>query len=138
MNDPGNVGTLVRVADWFGMAGVVLSTDSAARRPFKVPWGLHFTPHSDSKLHGLAIPMEGPGGLDAGGQNLFELPEQEAPTMLVVGSESHGVSQDVSNACHLMASIPGAGRAESLNASVAGAIAAASLVQQGVSVGQGR
>ena len=82
--------------------------------------------------------MERPGGLDAGGQNLFELPEQEAPTMLVVGSESHGVSQDVSNACHVMASIPGAGRAESLNASVAGAIAAASLVQQGVSVGQGR
>ena len=29
MNDPGNVGTLVRVADWFGMAGVVMSSDSA-------------------------------------------------------------------------------------------------------------
>lgn len=143
MNDPGNVGTLVRVADWFGMAGVVMSTDSSdpfGPKAIQSAMGSAF--HTPVRIQNFAdLPARWKSrvvGLDAGGQNLFELHDQEAPTMLVVGSESHGVSEDVRSACHVMASIPGAGRAESLNASVAGAIAAASLVQQGVAVGQGR
>ncbi len=141
MNDPGNVGTLVRVADWFGMAGVVLSTDSADPfGPKAVQSAMGSAFHTPIRIQNFKdLPSRWTTrvvGLDGGGQNLFELPAQEAPTLLVVGSESHGVSEDVSCGCHVMASIPGSGRAESLNASVAGAIAAASLVQQGVPVGQ--
>ena len=73
-------------------------------------------------------------GLDAGGQNLFEASLGAPPTLLVVGSESHGLSEHVKSGCHSMAAIPGAGRAESLNASVAGAIAIASILQQGRAV----
>jgi TrmH family RNA methyltransferase len=143
MNDPGNVGTLVRVADWFGMAGVVMSSDSADPfGPKAVQSAMGSAFHTPIRIQNFKdLPSRWTTrvvGLDAGGQNLFELPTSEAPTLLVVGSESHGVSEDICSACHVMASIPGAGRAESLNASVAGAIAAASLVQQGVPMGQGR
>ena len=143
MNDPGNVGTLVRVADWFGMAGVVMSSDSADPfGPKAVQSAMGSAFHTPIRIQNFKdLPSRWKAhvvGLDAGGQNLFELSSDQAPALLVVGSESHGLSEDVSSACHAMASIPGAGRAESLNASVAGAIAAASLVQQGVPMGQGR
>ena len=46
-------------------------------------------------------------GLDAGGQNLFEPGAMSTPSLLVVGSESHGLSSDIREACHAIASIPG-------------------------------
>ena len=70
-------------------------------------------------------------GLDAAGEDMFQ--ESEArPSLLVVGSESHGMTLETRESCHRLAAIPGAGRAESLNASVAGAIAVACVVQQGL------
>ena len=69
--------------------------------------------------------------LDAGGTPLPTLPAQDKPSLLVVGSESHGISADARELSHQVVAIPGAGRAESLNASVAGAIAVAHLCQQG-------
>ena len=44
-------------------------------------------------------------------------------TLLVVGSEAHGLPQEVVDACDLSMTVPMAGPAESLNAAVAGAIA---------------
>jgi RNA methyltransferase, TrmH family len=137
LKDPGNVGTLIRVADWFGLAGVVLSPGSAD------PWSPKALQSAmGSTFHipvGVCSFQELPSphlthvvGLDAGGADLFsgQIPK---PSLLVVGSESHGLSEDVVRACHAIASIPGVGRAESLNASVAGAVAVASFFQQGMS-----
>ena len=88
MNDPGNVGTLVRVADWFGMAGVVMSTDSADPFGPKAVPERHGVRHTPIRIQNFTdLPARWKGrvvGLDAG-QNLFELHDQEAPTMLVVG-----------------------------------------------------
>ena len=133
--DPGNVGTLIRVADWFGLSNVVVSPQSAdpigpkalqsaMGSTFHIPVVVRSFEDLPEEMKAHAV------GLDAGGQNLFEGPFDGHPTLLVVGSESHGLSDDVKAAIHLMAAIPGAGRAESLNASVAGAIAVASIVQQ--------
>ena len=143
MNDPGNVGTLVRVADWFGMAGVVMSTDSADPfGPKAVQSAMGSAFHTPIRIQNFTdLPARWKGrvvGLDAGGQNLFDLHDRMRQRCSSWGLNRMAFSEDVSSACHVMASIPGAGRAESLNASVAGAIAAASLVQQGVAVGQGR
>ena len=134
--DPGNVGTLIRVADWFGLSGVVLSPkcadpigpkalQSAMGSTFHIPIAVRSFEDLPEKMKTDAV------GLDAGGDNLFERPFDSPPALLVVGSESHGVSEEIQNACRSMAAIPGAGRAESLNASVAGAIAIASIVKQG-------
>ena len=138
--DPGNVGTLIRVADWFGLSGVVVSPQSAdpigpkalqsaMGSTFHIPIAVKSFQDLSEDLKVRAV------GLDAGGQSLFGSPFEEPPTLLVVGSESHGVSEEVKAGCHSMAAIPGAGRAESLNASVAGAIAVASIVQQRSSMG---
>lgn len=140
LSDPGNVGTLIRVADWFGLSGVVVSAQSAdplspktiqsaMGSVFHVPvcvcdWG-----EVPTALKANVV------GLDAGGDNLFQPGNIPTPTLLVVGSESHGLSKEVRGCCDAIASIPGAGRAESLNASVAGAVAVASFLQQGVTLG---
>jgi TrmH family RNA methyltransferase len=140
LSDPGNVGTLIRVADWFGLSGVVVSAQSAdplspktiqsaMGSVFHVPvcvcdWG-----DVPTALKANVV------GLDAGGENLFQPGNISTPTLLVVGSESHGLSDEVRKSCNAIASIPGAGRAESLNASVAGAVAVASLIQQRVALG---
>lgn len=134
VTDPGNVGTLIRVADWFGLSGVVISPQSAdpiGPKALQSAMGSTFhIPIAVRSFNDLTDEMKTHAvGLDAGGQNLFE-GSFEKPTLLVVGSESHGLSQDVKEGCHSMAAIPGAGRAESLNASVAGAIAVASILQQ--------
>ena len=79
MNDPGNVGTLVRVADWFGMAGVVVSSDSADPfGPKAVQSAMGSAFHTPIRIQNFKdLPSRWKAhvvGLDAGGQNLFELP----------------------------------------------------------------
>lgn len=135
--DPGNVGTLIRVADWFGLHGVILSPRCADALS---PKALHSAMGSTFHISTAVMPFaELPSdhttsviGLDAGGKNLFEPGAMSTPSLLVVGSESHGLSSDIKEACHAIASIPGAGRAESLNASVAGAIATSVFLQKGL------
>ena len=130
VQDPGNVGTLIRVADWFGWGGVIVSPQSAdpmspksiqsaMGSTFHVPIHVGTFETLPPALLGCVV------GLDAGGVNLFSQPKPLNPSLVVVGSESHGLSDKVVESCHHIASIPGNGRAESLNASVAGAIAMA-------------
>ena len=137
LKDPGNVGTLIRVADWFGLAGVVLSPGSAdPLGPKALQSSMGSTFHVPTLVQSLEdLPSAYKThvvGLDAGGSDLFSGSIAQ-PSLLVVGSESHGLSKNVVEACHAIASIPGAGRAESLNASVAGAVAVASFIQKAVS-----
>ena len=141
INDPGNVGTLIRVADWFGLAGVVLS--SATADPFgpkAVQSAMGSTFHVPLRIQNLKdLPEEWRmhvAGLDAGGKNLHTQVPSALPTLLVIGSESHGMSEQVKASCHDILSIPGAGRAESLNGSVAGAVAVSVLMQQAVAMDQ--
>jgi TrmH RNA methyltransferase len=44
------------------------------------------------------------------------------PVALVLGNEEHGLATDVEKACTRLVTIPGSGRVESLNVSVAGAV----------------
>lgn len=133
--DPGNVGTLIRVADWFGLNAVILSKQSAdplgpkalqsaMGSTFHLPVVVCDLEDLPESLRAITV------GLDAGGDNLFVAGNVPFPSLLVVGSESHGLSDSARQACHSIGSIPGSGRAESLNASVAGAIAVATFLQQ--------
>ena len=141
LKDPGNVGTLIRVADWFGLGGVVASPNAAdpfGPKAIQSSMGSVFhVPVVVSDWQGLPPHLRNHVvGLDAGGTDMFAHAWNPTPSMLVVGSESHGISQEVRETCHVMLSIPGAGRAESLNASVAGAIALGSFVQATASMPQ--
>ena len=135
VSDPGNVGTLIRVADWFGLSGVVLSPESAdpiSAKAIQSSMGsLFHIPVVIGSIDEMPVEFKvNVVGLDAAGESIFLERESPKITTLVVGSESHGLSQFARLSCHQFLSIPGRGRCESLNASVAGAVAVSSLIQQ--------
>jgi TrmH family RNA methyltransferase len=127
IQDPGNVGTLVRIADWYAIDRVVLSPDCAD--PFspkvigasmgsfaRVP--VH-TADLPAVLAGVRVPVLGCGleGGDIHGVG----PVKDA--VIVIGSEGRGLSEPVRQRVTRHVTIPRFGGAESLNAAVAGAIA---------------
>ncbi|WP_338074403.1 RNA methyltransferase [Hymenobacter busanensis] len=128
VRDPGNVGTLIRLADWYGLGGVVLSetcadawnakTVAATMGSFtRVPVWQRDLP---AWLAGLpsALPVY---GADLHGDNVHRLRLQ--PTgVLVMGSESHGLTPEVEAHLTQRLHIPGRGGAESLNVALSAAI----------------
>jgi TrmH family RNA methyltransferase len=129
--DPGNLGTLWRLADWYGLPGLVLSENCAD--PFN-PKAVAASMGAFGRVpvwagRDLAAwlaslsPEIGVFGADLAGDNVHRLRLKPAG-VLVMGSESHGLSPDV--AAHLTRRLhiphgPG-GRAESLNVAVSAAI----------------
>jgi TrmH family RNA methyltransferase len=120
--DPGNVGTLIRTADALGHAFVALSPGCADRTSpkalrasmgavFRVPTGRF----DDA-------PRPWIGLVPRGGEPLSGV-ELGPRATFVLGAEREGLPDDVIAACDLLASIPLADAAESLNVAAAGAIA---------------
>ena len=126
--DPGNVGTLIRLADWYGVRQVICSPATAD--PFS-PKAVAASMGSFSRV-GIwtrplpellaSLPPSYPVfGADLTGDNVYELQLQPAG-MLLMGSESHGLPPDVAVALTRRLHIPRRGQAESLNVAMAGAI----------------
>lgn len=140
VTDPGNLGALLRTAECAGVTGVVLPrhrnvhvtpavTKAAAGAVeylrFALVGGL---PSALSRLRDEGVLVV---GLDMGGDtNLHAVPHLDGPVCLVVGAEGKGLSRLVRQRCDVVASIPMAGNTESLNVSVAGAIALYEVVRQ--------
>lgn len=138
LSDPGNVGALVRIADWFGCQGVALTPGSADpfnAKSVQASMGSVFrVPLLVASAESLVarLPFDW-AVLDASGTSLddYTPPHRLA---LVVGSESHGPVSDWKEASIL--GIPGGQSserpvaAESLNASIAGAIAVAEITRK--------
>jgi RNA methyltransferase, TrmH family len=123
VSDPGNVGTLLRTADALGPAFVLLSAGCAdptgpkalrasAGAIFRVPLG-GFDDVPDAPRLAL-VPR--------GGEPLSRLDLPEG-VIVVVGAERDGLPDEVVGAANLVATIPQARAAESLNVATAGAIA---------------
>jgi len=133
VRDPGNLGTILRTAAWFGADSVVCSADCVDAWSPKVVQGamgalFHRPPlyvddlprflvsANDAGMQTLAATLDGEpvAGIGAGGR-----------TAIVIGSESHGLSDAVRVVCSRKVSIPRHGEArevESLNAAIATAI----------------
>ena len=130
VRDPGNLGTLLRLADWYGLPGVVLSpgcADPYAPKTVAASMGAFArVPVWERELPGwLATlpPTVGIFGADLHGENVHRLALQPAG-VLVMGSESHGLTPAVEAGLTRRLHIPrgAAGRAESLNVAVSAAI----------------
>lgn len=132
MRDPGNLGTMLRTADAVGAGGLILIDDCVD--PFSVEavrasMGAIFTERLaqarwDEFLGWL---REGEGQLVAA--SLREaVPYRGAayasPCFVMVGNESRGLPEDYEMACDMRVTMPMKGRADSLNAAVAGAVLA--------------
>jgi TrmH family RNA methyltransferase len=131
--DPGNVGTLIRTADWFGLSGVICSPKTVD------VWNSKTIQSSMGSVFNIPICIADPVevlkefklktvSLDTNGENLYH--SDFSPEALVVGSESHGVSKDLATACNESWAIPGSGITESLNVAIAGAIVTAELARR--------
>jgi TrmH family RNA methyltransferase len=126
IQDPGNVGTLLRLADWFALDRVLLSPDCAdlfSQKVINASMGsfarvaVHTAP-LDAALANTKVPVL---GCDLAGYDVHTLrPERHA--VIVIGSEGRGLSPAVSDLVTKRVTIPRYGGAESLNAAVAAAI----------------
>ena len=130
VRDPGNLGTLLRLADWYGLPGVVLSpgcADAYAPKTVAASMGAFARVRVWERDLAAWLPTlpAGPGiyGADLAGDNVHQL--RLAPTgVLVMGSESHGLTPSVAVALTRRLHIPRgpSGCAESLNVAISAAI----------------
>jgi TrmH family RNA methyltransferase len=131
VQDPGNVGAIVRVAEAAGASGVVISGDTADPFGWKALRGsmgsalrlpiasslLLDDAVQDARDHGARIVATVPRG----GTSLFETP-LSGSLALLIGSEGVGLSDAVTRAADLRVTVPMTPPVESLNAAVAAAI----------------
>jgi TrmH family RNA methyltransferase len=126
VQDAGNVGTLLRIADWFGFDRVLLSADCADvfhQKVINASMGsfARMPTHSvdlAAALEGVTVPVL---GCDLSGDDVHGLkPMRDA--LVVIGNEGHGLSAPVASRVTRRVTIPRFGQAESLNAAVAAAI----------------
>ena len=133
VNDPGNLGAILRTAECADVTGVVLPrhraariTPTVAKRAAGAIEHLRFAPVSGipTALATLAEMGVWSVGLDlTADQTIWELDIAEAPLALVLGGEGRGLSRLVRRRCDVTARIPVAGRLDALNVSAATAIA---------------
>ena len=136
--NPGNMGTIIRTAEWFGIREVVCSTDCVEvwnPKVIQATMGSVFRINvteadlpvflTEQRRQGKAIY----GALLEGG-NLFELKEKKEG-IIVIGSESHGIRPEVLPYITHPITIPRVGKSptESLNASIAAAIIMAEMTK---------
>jgi RNA methyltransferase, TrmH family len=127
LQDPGNLGTIIRTADWFGIEHIFTSDDTVDAYNPKVvqsamgsllrvkliekPLQEIFERYSNVPVYAADV-----NGEDIRKSNL------KTPAILLIGNEGSGIKKQWHSFIHQVVSIPRLGKAESLNASVATAI----------------
>lgn len=126
VRDPGNLGTIIRIADWYGVTHIIASpttTDFYNPKVISATMGsftritVLYSPLEDilAKTHDLHIPVT---ASTMNGKNTHES-KLEQTGFLLMGSESHGVNAELLTRTTHHVTIPRFGKAESLNVSVA-------------------
>lgn len=131
VQDPGNVGTIIRIADWYGVEAVIRSNDSA---DFYNPKVLQSTMGSFSNVRLSTLDktdlMANSGSMSLisshlDGEELQKLSKPSQP-MLILGNEGNGISKEVHDIAKLKVLIPGKSTriADSLNVAISAGILA--------------
>ena len=124
IQDPGNMGTIIRIADWFGIGNIFCSTDCADVYNPKVV---------QSAMGSITRVRVEQGDLNSwlskdddvriyaavlNGRDITKM-EKLNEGIIVIGNESNGISEEIMKLVNVQITIPGKGKAESLNAAVA-------------------
>jgi len=130
--DPGNLGTLLRSAAWFGTTQVALSphcADPFNPKVMRGGMGAHFSLQmvTNCDLRQFKSSDHLIIGADYRGMSIVDFNNNAKDWVLVIGSEAHGISKENSNHIEYSLSIPANGSGNSLNAAVAGSIMLYSL-----------
>jgi TrmH family RNA methyltransferase len=126
IRDPGNLGTMIRTADWYGINKIIVSNETA---DFYNPKVISATMGSFTRVQvyytdlqtyfsDVSVPVYG-AFLD--GENVHQL-SFGGEGIVLIGSESHGISPALDPFVTRRITIPRFGGAESLNAAIATAI----------------
>lgn len=129
LTDPGNVGTLIRTADWFGLDEIMLSPNSVDVFNNKT---IQASMSSICRVKTTILPPEEIKsycgisklvGADLNGKNLWPANKDWEPSVICLGNEAHGLSEPMRALCDEFWSIPSYSLgAESLNVAISGAI----------------
>lgn len=128
VSDPGNVGSIVRTADWFGADLVVLGKGSVELYNDKVVRTtvgslFHVRVAENVDLPASASLFREAGfrlvSLSGDGKTDFDSTDWSRRSVIILGNEAHGVSKEVRTVSDEVVRIPREGRAESLNVGVA-------------------
>jgi len=138
IEDPHNLGAIIRTANLAGAHGVIIPKRRAAGLTATVArtsaGALNYTPVAKVTNMAKTIEELKEEGLwfvcaDMGGTRMYDL-DLKGPIGLVIGNEGDGVSKLVREKCDFIASIPMKGNIDSLNASVAAGVLAYEIVRQ--------
>ena len=136
IQDPGNVGTLIRSAAAAGAGHVLLSPTCAfawSPKVLRAGQGAHFALNivKGADLVAFVSGFKGISvALASRGSKTLHALDLTVPSAIIVGNEGAGLSQALLGAASVRAAIPMPGRSESLNAGVAGSIALFEVVRQ--------
>ena len=128
IQDPGNVGTILRTADWFGIQNIFLNSECAdVYNPKTIAssmgsiFNIHFYQNQDlvQLAHDLKNNQYKIIASDSHGKDTELIKGKKA---IIIGSEARGISKELSELADQHYKISGRGQAESLNAAVAASI----------------
>jgi TrmH family RNA methyltransferase len=124
IQDPGNLGTIIRIADWFGIGQIICSNDCAdvynpkvvqatmgsigRVKVFYADLEEWLYKQKDIRIYATALE----------GKDITKMPVIREG-MIVIGNESNGIHEGILALTNERITIPGKGKAESLNAAVA-------------------
>ena len=137
IQDPGNLGSIIRTADWFGIKNIVCSSNSVDVYNPKVIQATmgsffrvnivyqelteFFTNNADLKVYGALLD----------GENIYQKEIDTKGLVLLMGNESKGISNELMPFITDKISIPKFGKAESLNVATATAILCSDCLRGG-------
>lgn len=139
LEDPQNLGAIIRTADVLGAHGVVIPKDRAASvTPAVVKASAGAVSHMpiarvvnlakvirDLKKEGVWI-----AGADSSSRSVNQQDLKNLDIALVIGNEGKGLGQNIKNECDFLVSIPQIGKVSSLNASVAAGVLMYEIIRQ--------
>lgn len=124
VKDPGNLGTIIRIADWYGIKNIICSPDCVEMYNPKVVQSTmgsilrvkivythladYLSEHKEASVYGALLK----------GEDVYTL-KGKMRGILLMGSESHGISEELLGYINRPITIPSWGEAESLNVAVA-------------------
>ncbi|HTJ13745.1 MAG TPA: RNA methyltransferase [Dinghuibacter sp.] len=133
IQDPGNLGTIIRIADWFGVGYLLCSPTCAEWYNPKV---IQATMGSFLRVHHAYTDLA--AGIASSGRPVYAATlegepvtrlTRQPPGYILIGNESKGISPALRALATREVTIPRAGEAESLNAAIATGIILSHLVQ---------
>ncbi|NJN65885.1 MAG: RNA methyltransferase [Chloroflexaceae bacterium] len=144
VQDPGNVGTLLRSAEAAGIGQVVCSQGTAdvySPKVVRAAMGAHFfvSLRSSQSWEEIRETLQGVLHIyaaDAGGKTPYDVVDWQQPVALIIGNEAQGIGPEGHSLATRRITIPMQGRIASLNAAVAGSVLLFEMLRQSRTAGR--